>query len=79
MNKLEKTSQKSSLFSRENDKQTLWLLLPRFSASIEKVKRYAGRACIHVVDAVSMVTRGHEMVKKDPLQNLAPTRIFLVT
>ena len=60
----------------EIDKHIWSLLIPRSSALIQNVKRQSGRSCIHVIDAVLMVTRGHEMVEKDLLQNLAPTGIF---
>jgi hypothetical protein len=47
-----------------------------FCAFIQNVTRQFGRICIHVVDAVLMVTKGHKMVKRDDLQNLAPMGYF---
>jgi hypothetical protein len=58
------------------DKRTWWLLLPRFSALIQFMKHQADKTCFHVFNAVSIVTRGHEMVKKHLSQKLAPTGII---
>jgi hypothetical protein len=52
------------------------LLLSRFGASIKKRKRQLGRAWSCVNGAVSIVTRGQEMVEKNVPPIHAPTRIF---
>jgi hypothetical protein len=53
------------------------LLLLHFGATIKKRKRQLGRAWSCVNGAVSIVTRGHEMVEKNVPPIHAPTRIFL--
>jgi hypothetical protein len=52
------------------------LLLSRFGASIKKRKRQLGRAWSCVNGAVSIVTRGQEMVEKNVPPIHVPTRIF---
>jgi hypothetical protein len=60
-------------FSRENDKRTLWLLLPH-CPGIQNVKHQQSKACIYVIDAVSMVTNGEEWT----CEKFALTRIFSI-
>ena len=47
-----------------------------FCAFIKNVESRFGGTCNHVFDAVLMVTKGHEMVKRDDLLNLAPMVFF---